>query len=258
MSEAAGRREAAAAGPAGDAAPTLEALRARGADRFDPVRFHYLEVLARRAAAQTGAVRALLERRLAGAVAAYAQVHAHALAEAAPGLAALALSHPPAADEIRRLQAAGDLRAARRLTARLAGQGQPDALGDLLQQLDRANPAPPLHRIAEAGAAPAGAPAELKSLRQFRRTWSRLSVERQLSRSLSRLPDKPGPLNSQLLMLRALQRLQDLAPAYLDRFVAYADALLWLDQADAQAAPAGTPAREDPRLSPKRRPRRRP
>lgn len=40
-------------------------LRQRGADRLDPVRFHYIEALIRRTVAQQGAVRRILERRLA-------------------------------------------------------------------------------------------------------------------------------------------------------------------------------------------------
>ncbi|PKO55269.1 MAG: hypothetical protein CVU28_06990, partial [Betaproteobacteria bacterium HGW-Betaproteobacteria-21] len=40
-------------------------LRARGAARFDPVHFRFIESLARRAAAHGGAARRELDRRLA-------------------------------------------------------------------------------------------------------------------------------------------------------------------------------------------------
>lgn len=258
MSDDVGTPEAPSADAPADSATRLTALRACGAERFDPVRFHYLEALARRAAAQTGTARLALERRLAGALAAYAERHDQAQAAAAADAAGLAQRFALAADEIGRLQAAGDVRALRRLAARLDGRGRPSDLGELVGRLDRPEAAPRSPRPADAGAAPAAAPAELKALRQFRRTWTRLSVDRQLSRSQSRLPDKPGPLNSQWLVLRALQQMQDLSPACLERFMAYADALLWLDQAGADAARAPAPAREETGLSSKRRPRRRP
>lgn len=258
MSDDAGTPEAPAAAPPGDTPASLDALRARGAERFDPVRFHYLEALARRAAAQTGTARLALERRLADALAAYAHRHAQAQAASAADAAGLAQRFALSADEIQRLLAAGDVRGLRRLAARLDGRGRPSGLGELVGRLDRSAAAPRSPRPADAGAAPATAPAELKALRQFRRTWTRLSVDRQLSRSQSRLPDKPGPLNSQWLVLRALQQMQDLSPACLERFMAYADALLWLDQAGADAATAPAPARDAAGLSPKRRPRRRP
>ncbi|MFP4906442.1 DUF2894 domain-containing protein, partial [Paraburkholderia sp. BR14261] len=43
----------------------LDAWRARGADQLDPVRFHFIEALERRAAAHAGEARRLLDARLA-------------------------------------------------------------------------------------------------------------------------------------------------------------------------------------------------
>jgi len=85
------------------------------------------------------------------------------------------------------------------------------------------------------GEAPSGtvSPArELKSLRYFRSTWSRLSAEQQLAQALAQAPENAGPLNSHLLVLRALQLMQDVSPDYLQRFMSYVDTLLWLEQAD--------------------------
>jgi hypothetical protein len=113
----------------------------------------------------------------------------------------------------------------------------------LLHRLNRLNLP---HGEATAGASaplPAkGAPAELKALSQFRSTWAGLSVERQLSHSLAQAPENPGPLNSHRLVLRTLQTLQALSPAYLQRFMAHADALLWLEQLSAAQAIATGPA----------------
>ncbi|WP_205171686.1 DUF2894 domain-containing protein, partial [Burkholderia sp. LMG 13014] len=44
---------------------TLDAWREQGADRLDPVRFHRIDALERRAAALEGNARALLDARLA-------------------------------------------------------------------------------------------------------------------------------------------------------------------------------------------------
>ena len=51
----------------------LDALRLDGADRFDPVRFHYMEVLCRRASTHQGSVRRILDAKLALATATFRQ-----------------------------------------------------------------------------------------------------------------------------------------------------------------------------------------
>jgi hypothetical protein len=65
---------------------TLDAWRGQGADRLDPVRFHRLDALEKRAAALDGDARALLDARLATLLDAYADIVARA-AEAAPASA---------------------------------------------------------------------------------------------------------------------------------------------------------------------------
>ena len=74
-------------------------------------------------------------------------------------------------------------------------------------------------------------------MRVFRSTWSKLSVDQQLTESLAKAPENAGPLNSNLLVLRALKLMQQTSPAYLRHFMAHVDALLWLDQASVGAAP---------------------
>lgn len=73
--------------------------------------------------------------------------------------------------------------------------------------------------------------AELRSVQAFRESWARMATEDQVSEAVQRGPENAGPLNSQMLVLRTLGLLQTLSPDYLQRFVAHADALLWLDQA---------------------------
>ncbi|KVA05839.1 hypothetical protein WI41_18080 [Burkholderia latens] len=57
---------------------TLDAWRAQGADRLDPVRFHRLDALEKRTAALDGDARALLDARLAMLLDAYADIVARA------------------------------------------------------------------------------------------------------------------------------------------------------------------------------------
>lgn len=53
--------------------PSLQSLRSTDAQRFDPARFHYLEVLSRRASTATGALQPILQAKLDTALADYSQ-----------------------------------------------------------------------------------------------------------------------------------------------------------------------------------------
>ena len=90
---------------------------------------------------------------------------------------------------------------------------------------------------------------DVETLSYFRSTWSRLSAERRLTQSLAKLPENAGPLNSHQLVHRSLTLMRELSPEYLHRFMAYVDALLWIDQANARSTPAGAdaPRGESPR-----------
>ena len=56
-----------------DARAALDAWRASGADRVNPLRFHLIDALDRRAAAYGGQARQRLDERLAGLIQAYEQ-----------------------------------------------------------------------------------------------------------------------------------------------------------------------------------------
>ncbi|MDT7838019.1 DUF2894 domain-containing protein [Aquabacterium sp. OR-4] len=113
-----------------------------------------------------------------------------------------------------------------------------------------APPAPPaasgtplgglLAHAAQARAA-AGLPGTQQTLAQFRQLWGQLSTERQVRQSAASVPEGAGPLNSQRLVLRALQSMQQLSPAYLNRYMAYAETLLWLDEAGSALMPPPPP-----------------
>lgn len=217
---------------------TIAAWRAQGAQHLDPVRFCYLEALARRAAGHEGAARRVLDGKLAQALAEYGARLEQARCDAGQALAQQTRRHPDAAASLQGLHAQGDFKAQHQLANRLQAQACPSPLTELLRQLHRQGtahePASPAYANPAAAAQP---PAELNAMRQFRSTWTRLRVDQQMTRSLAQVPDNPGPLNSHLLVLRSLRLMQDISPAYLQGFMVQMETLLWLDEAQAGGAP---------------------
>lgn len=108
--------------------------------------------------------------------------------------------------------------------------------------------------------APAAAAPELESVRRFRDTWSRLSVEQRVRQAQAKVPSGAGPLNTQRLVHEALAELRRASPAYLHRLMVQVEALLWLDQAapGAPAAEVGSPAKASPPRAVRTRAERRP
>lgn len=213
--------------------PGIAALRERGAHRLDPSRFRYLEALERRAGVHQGALGRTLDRQLAQVVTAYGEQYAAAVRDIDQAIPVLIQHHPQAAPELRRLHADGDVRAVRRLAARLEAEPRSTPLADLVRHIDGLNAALGQIRPQPSGATQSdtAALAELKTVQRFRDTWTRLRVDDQLARSQEKVPENPGPLNSHLLVQRALRRMQELSPAYLGRFMAQVEALSWLDHA---------------------------
>ncbi|UEP44751.1 DUF2894 domain-containing protein [Burkholderia sp. B21-005] len=75
---------------------TLDAWREQGADRLDPVRFHRLDALEKRAAAFDGDARALLDERLATLLEGFAELVARAGEAAGTSEPAQAIAQAPA------------------------------------------------------------------------------------------------------------------------------------------------------------------
>ena len=200
----------------------LQALRERGAGRGNPVRFAYLEALARRAAQQPAAVRQPLIARIVR--------EAEALAERQPAAASPDTGNPPPASP---------------LTDLLAYLGEHTLDASSFPSIGTVR----ARRLSQpkGGAAPA---TELKSVAYFRQTWSKLSTEQQLTQTLAQAPENAGPMNSQHLVLRALQAMRDLSPDYLQGFMSYVDTLIWLEQANPlKAAAARSGAGEEAKKS---------
>lgn len=191
-----------------DILPMLDALRARGAERLDPMRWACTEALARRAAHWQGPVRQRLKARLARALAEWHDELEQAGQGASSAVAAAAPTTLPGAM----------------------------ALARLVRQLPRPEGEP-----AGGEAARPEATVELRAWRRFRGEWSRLRAEQRLAGALAQVPPKAGPLHSTGLALRAIQLMRALSPAYLQHLIVHADALLWLEAAtgdDALPLPA--------------------
>jgi len=184
---------------------TLDAWRERGADRLDPVRFHFIEALDRRSAGHSGEARRILDDRLSGLLKTYADdiesaaSRARAAAPVEPARGAIAglidyiASHAPA-----------DSDSAAASNTRLLPSSYP----------------------------------EMEVLDYFRETWSKVSAERQFRQSLAQVPGNAGPLNSSSLVHRSLSLMRELSPGYLQQFLSYADGLSWLEQLNGGNAPA--------------------
>lgn len=169
----------------------LQSLRAAGLAERDPVRFHYLQVLADRLAGQSGPVQAHLVRAFDAGVTRLQQT------PVSPPTASA--SAPCASQALRELNAAI---AARCGVAVTSGRADERTLMP-----------------------------ELASVRRFGQTWSQVASEQQLLAALENAPTNAGPLNSQRLMVQALQRMHQLSGHYLDRFLAHANTLMWLEGA---------------------------
>ncbi|KAB2910281.1 MAG: DUF2894 domain-containing protein [Dechloromonas sp.] len=210
-------------------------LRASGAAERDPVRFAYLDALARRAAKQPASIRQALAARIGAAADELASRPAPSPAAIAPSDTASPLAE---------------------LLAYIGQQAHalPDAASAAAPQGD-------LRPKAKASGESHRRPApELKSVTYFRDEWSKLSTEQQLTQTLAQAPENAGPMNSQHLVLRSLQVMRDIAPDYLHGFMSWVDALIWLEHAaPTRPAPAravaneGQPAKRVVKSSPKRR-----
>lgn len=206
----------------------IASLRAAGAHRFEPVHLHYIEALAKRAMAHQDSVKRMLDAKLTQALAAFKERFEQAQSNARESIALTALQYPHAADDLQQLFAAGDFKELKRCVDALKASEQRASLGALVRQLEQHSSENAEARLeVNAGSRP-----ELKTIRKFRNTWSKLSADKQVTQALEQAPKNAGPINSHMLVLRSLALMRDISPDYLNRFMSYADTLLCLDQCE--------------------------
>lgn len=223
-------------------------LRNEGAQRLDPARFHYLELLSQRMDTAPGEVRRILEGKLKVALADYGERFRRAQKAASDELATLSAKHPDLARELQRLFAAGDYRGMRQLGAQSAFNRPCAPLAQLNQYIQNVRQDGIDRRLGSGlGSSLVSdmeASSEMASVRRFREAWSRIAAEDQVDQAVGRGPVNAGPLNSHMLVLRSLALMRKLSPDYLRRFLSHVDTLLWLDQANQKYTPVkAKPAR---------------
>lgn len=69
----------------------------------------------------------------------------------------------------------------------------------------------------------------LRSREPIRQLCAQIRLESRIAESLEAAPAKAGPLNAQGVVVRALQRVQQISPDYLDRLMMQVDALSALE-----------------------------
>ena len=173
----------------------MQSLRDAGAAGVDAVGWHYIEVLAKRTQSQSGPAQALLRDKLLQALQAFeVRLTEHQ---------AVTTSDP-------------------------APAAVPSPMATLLQDM-----APPLQDAPVRAAIDLfGTHRESPRVRQFRKQLRQISVQKRVSKAIARAPQNAGPINSHMLVLRALGLMRDISPDYLNRFMTHVDTLLCLQESE--------------------------
>ena len=197
----------------------LAQLREAGAAARDPVGWHYAEVLATRTRTERGPVQAQLLGKLQAALDALTQ----------------------------RLATGPDAPATTPATAPAPAPAASAALAALAHERQRL-------QNAQAASSPSAwsttpnTSQDSPRVRQVRRQLGRMRVQKQVSQALAQAPHNAGPINSQMLVLRAFALLRERSPEYLHRLMTEIDTLLCLEDAERQrlAPKASAAARSRP------------
>ena len=204
----------------------IASLRLLGADKFDPVHFHFLQVLAQRADTHHESVKRILDGKLRQMLMTFRKRFEHAQRVAKVAVDRSSLQHPEAAADLQRRLKTGDFKSLRHSILALKESGPGTPLGELVRHLAQHSP-----EHLEAGlVGHVGLRPELKTARIFRDTWSKLSVDKRVTQAIAHAPKNAGPINSHSLVLRSLALMRDVSPDYLNRFTSYVDTLLCLEQ----------------------------
>ncbi len=200
----------------------VTALRDSGADRFNPVRFRYIQALATRSREQAGPVASLLEKKAWEALQVYQAAYAGERADVRALLEGAGEQQPQIRAQLADLFQSGDFKAARRLAGRPDTSEAVAALASLTRELESSPNGSTVGTGCER--------TEMKALRHHRETLRRQYAERLLYSALRDAPDDAGPLNPRKLALRSLHIMLDTSPACLGHFVSYLETLYWLEQ----------------------------
>lgn len=187
----------------------LDSLRQRGAERFDPVRFRYLESFERRLRAN-GLQQGAHWQKLKQAIADY-QARLEGAEQPKPA---------PAAPE-------------------------PSLVSSLLDRLNQTTETPAeaprsaleqrvFGEISELEqtrtASSSNSPKPLRAMIRARADQGTQALQERIRHAIESTPKEAGPMNAHRLVSRALAEMQTLSPEYLERFARYTDTLMTLER----------------------------
>ena len=220
-----------------DIAGLLHAWRRCGAGRRHGIDDHRIEALAARAARLEGHARQALDTKLRTLLEADLRARPGSSLDAAPPR-----NDASSAVAAHALPTTGLSALALRLSEMRATRGDPPGPEN--------DPVPCEDRdeggIAQTGvmhAMPASdhsASPTLPALDAIRRTWAQLRNASHLQHIVAEVPEDAGPMHSTVLVHRAIALMHEAAPAYLQHFLGYVDALAGLERLSPM--PATTPA----------------
>ncbi len=95
------------------------------------------------------------------------------------------------------------------------------------------------------------APALTRANRYLRHRQLHSSATRLVDLAIEHGPENPGPLNPEMLSIKSLKLMRDLSPQYLNRFVAFIDSLLWIEESVEGVAGSKAPLKGKPKSRPK-------
>jgi len=249
---------------------TLDTLAGEHTDRHDPVRFGYIQALARRASQQRESVAQSLLSKAEQALDRYqsdwqaARQEAQAtlndigqLSSESGSLAEILFTQgefkklPPLKEQLLRQQAQQlSLKDLTELTQSINATAQAESEADkqltfdeLLQQQEQTT-------LEELGGdltnKREGSPAnsdsgqlELQSMKHYREAMKYHNIDQLVNRAINEGPENPGPLNPQMLAIKSLSKMRDCSEQYSRRFASYIDTLLWLEKAGSKLPAKG-------------------
>lgn len=222
------------------------------AHNFDPIGFCYIESLLRRAIGKKIAVAGVIEQKALKALKDYTARLDNARSKAHETVTQVSAECPDVADDIRSFYEKCEFKRVKQVqekycrrtekspiselinymqhkTGALDHTGKHLSMDDLLQKQETEIIQSLEDRMADTGSRGNLCQPELKSYQFFKVSLAKHQTDTRVTRAIRERPENPGPLNSQMLAIRALSTMRNLSPGYLNRFVSYLDTLFWLE-----------------------------
>ena len=229
---------------------TIENLANKGASKFEPALFKYIESMSHKASTLDSQVKALVENKALNALSVYMARFSQAEIQARNCVENILITHPELMEELNEYLQQGNFKAIEYYDAAIARSAKPSAINQLLERLNQSSLPVKTSSVSTtlserlqqqestindnfetSPTTPVQNQSELTSIEQFKRSLDQLNTEKFINHVVNEVPENPGPLNAHMLVIKALSSMQDISPDYLRRLVDYLDSLFWLDKA---------------------------